>query len=463
MADPQQILDAIRKADAAGDTAGAARLAQIYKQTTAAPAETPPASLGDQIHQGLDNAAQATGDWFQKNGRGIATTAGGILGGVIAAPEAVAAGLPTFGVGGVATEAGGVGLGAGIGGQAYDLANRLLTRSKPQALADQLKTVATDVGTNAVMVPAGAVAGRVLGAAVSKAPQVAAAIATTPQAIGNVLDAGSTQAAQNVRQAALAKVLSQQQATAKAAAMATALKANDVPLRATMEGVAQQQAAQGIGVSDVPQAQALVADLKSRLNPQGQVVTVPTADQTKAYQSIINTLSPTSAGQKPSLEMVANLRRQLADAAYGGSDPSGFAAVGKIDRQALVKQLNDIEDAYTSGASAPVRENWRAATVAQEQADEAEKLKNSLAAQAIQMDELPADKAVSRAQTIVTSLKTKGLISDPDYRDFLQLANAASTAQGKAAFRKKLALYVTAGAVGAEAAHVGGNVLGAIK
>ena len=59
-------------------------------------------------------------------GRMGATTVGGILGGIAAAPAAGLASVPTMGVGGVATEIAGVGLGAGIGGQAYDFFEAML-------------------------------------------------------------------------------------------------------------------------------------------------------------------------------------------------------------------------------------------------------------------------------------------------------------------------------------------------
>lgn len=293
--------------------------------------------------------------------------------------------------------------------------------------------------------------------------KIADALGSVAPGVSRIMDAGSTDASEAVRAAALAKVLGQTNAADAAAAQASSLKAADVPLRAAMEAAAAQQAAKGVGVSDIPQAQALVADLKSRLNPQGSVVTVPTADQARAYNTIIEALSPSATGQKPSLEMVQNMRRQIAQPAYAGADPSGFSAIGKLDRRNLVQQLHDIEDAYTGDAAAPVRENWRAASEASDQAEELGKMKDTLTAQAAQLDSLPAAQAAQRAQTIVGSLAKKGLVSESDYRDFMQLANAATTAQGKAAFRKRLALYAAGGLVGVEAAHFGTNLAGAIR
>lgn len=91
-------------------------------------------------------------------GRMAGTTAGGIIGGILAAPAAGLASIPTMGLGGVATEAAGVGLGAGIGGQAYDLIAELLrdkeetpAPNKPYSRAAE--EAAADVVGNASMVP----------------------------------------------------------------------------------------------------------------------------------------------------------------------------------------------------------------------------------------------------------------------------------------------------------------------
>lgn len=280
-------------------------------------------------------------------------------------------------------------------------------------------------------------------------------------AVARVMDAGATPAAQEVRSAALGKVLAQQQAAREAEEAAARLKGADAPLRAKMEGAASEQAAIGVGVSDVPQAQSLVAELSGRLNPNGPVATTPTAGQAAAYKAVMDVLAP-SKGPKPSLEMVQNLRRELAEAAYGGADPRGFGAISKLDKRDLVQRLHEIEDAYTGGASTPVRENWSAAMTAQEQADEMAKLKNKLATDAAQLDTLPPAEAVTRAKSIVASLSKKGLVPDAEYREFLELANAATNARGKSAFRKQLALWAGAGAVGISAtgAGIAGHVTG---
>lgn len=386
------------------------------------------------------------GDFMQRNGRGLATTGGAVLGGILASPAAIAS-APSV-VGPVAIEAGGIGGGAAIGGQLYD---RITGRN--QRMAEQLKTVGGDVLQNAPYAMAGPLAGKAL----QSAPRIGQLLAKMPAKAASVLDAGATPAANAMRSSAMAKVLATRQTLSDAEALAASKKAADVPLRATMEAAAGAQAAKGIGVSDIPEAKNLVNELKYRLKPGGPVVTIPTADQAKAYGSIIDALSPTAQGQKPSLEMVSNLRRQLAETAYGGADPSGYAAIGKVDRRDLVKKLHDIEDAYTGGASAPVRENWKAAMTASEKADELAKMKDTLTAQVAQLDELAPKAAATQAKSIVTSLAKSGLVPEDEFREFLRLANAATDAQGKAAFRKRLALY-GAGVSGASA--VGSGLVG---
>jgi len=290
--------------------------------------------------------------------------------------------------------------------------------------------------------------------------KMAEMLGNAPAAAANVLDAGATPAAQQVvapvRQR-LAELLAQ---TDEVTSQAEAAKAADVPLRGAMEGAAAGQAAKGIGVSDLPEAKSLVADLQARLKPQGSVVTIPTTGQATAYQKIIDTLSPSAQGQKPSLEMVQNLRRELEAPAYAGQDPSGFAAVSKLDKRNLGKQLAAIEDAYTGGASVPVRENWRNYSVLQDQADAMAKTKDMFTTQAAQLDELPPVAAARKAQTIATGLAKKGLISDSDYRDLMQLSNAATDARGKSLFRKRVAMAIGGGAVGYEATKLGGHALG---
>ena len=268
---------------------------------------------------------------------------------------------------------------------------------------------------------------------------------SVPSKIGSVLDAGSTATAQSVRSAALAKVMAQQQALADAQAAVQAGKATDAQLRPAMEAAAAKQADQGIGVSDIPEAQQLVADLQARLKPNSPVATVPNPDQAKAYQQVIDVLAP-KAGPKPDLATVQNLRRELATA-YNG-DQTGYAALAKGTRKDLVAALNGVENAYTGGLQAPVQENYTALMAAQGQAKQLGKIAPDLTQAAAKLDALPPQDSVRTAQSIVDKLQKRGLVSDSEYQDFVNLAQNAKDAAGKAAFRKKV-LMVGAGAVGA--------------
>lgn len=134
--------------------------------------------------------AAAPQSFLDKHGRTLATTAGGIIGGAIAAPEAAVASVPTLGLGGLATEAAGVGMGAAAGGQLYDTARNFLTGNKPKALAEQLKQVGSDVATNAIGVPVGAVAGQAVKMAGQGLAGSAAKALTTPTAAKTLSNMG---------------------------------------------------------------------------------------------------------------------------------------------------------------------------------------------------------------------------------------------------------------------------------
>lgn len=98
-------------------------------------------------------------------GRMAATTVGGVLGGIAAAPVAGLASIPTMGLGGIATEAAGVGLGAGLGGQTYDFFEAMMRdkESQPQnkPFSEAAGTAVADVAENAMFVPAGRAIGEV--------------------------------------------------------------------------------------------------------------------------------------------------------------------------------------------------------------------------------------------------------------------------------------------------------------
>lgn len=120
-------------------------------------------------------------DYGKKHGRELATLAGGTVGGLVAAPFAGLASIPTMGLGGIATEAAGVGLGAGIGGQAYDILAQRMGWEKPKTPMQQATNVVKDVTGNAIGVPAG----RVISAAA--APIVRSAAQSGGRALANAL------------------------------------------------------------------------------------------------------------------------------------------------------------------------------------------------------------------------------------------------------------------------------------
>lgn len=354
-----------------------------------------------------------------------------------------------------------------------DVVNKYGVNVSPQRLGQALGGDLGQPNLNAYRTAKDAIAEHPLGTALMVAPfaakvapamlrPVAEAAGKLPpvsipnpiKAVGNYLDAGATQAADRMRTTALGKALGARQAVADATIDADQLHAADAPLRAAMERAAANKAAAGVGVSDIPEAQAFVTELKGRLNPTGTVVTVPTSGQAKAYQTIIETLSPVK-GQKPSLEMVQNLRRELAEAAYGGQDPHGFGAISKIDKGDLVKRLHDIEAAYTEGASTPVRENYAAFAQAREKADDLSKFKTDLDVDVAKLDELNAEKAAGAATSIAQKLRKRDMISDQEYRDLLNMANNLTDAKKKAEFRKMVAGRI-AGGIGAGAAGVVG-------
>jgi len=155
----------------------------IAMEQHAAPAATKPPPL---------QRAQTAADKWRDTGRALATGAGGIIGGALALPEAGVAAIPTLGLGGIATEAAGVGLGAGLGGQLYDWATQQSRVAPRTTLAEQGRRAATDVAEGAVSVPAGMVAGKVVEPVVK--PLVKTAV-TTGRTLKRIADAATTPAA----------------------------------------------------------------------------------------------------------------------------------------------------------------------------------------------------------------------------------------------------------------------------
>jgi hypothetical protein len=293
-------------------------------------------------------------------------------------------------------------------------------------------------------------------AAARKAPGAVGGAMVAPfKAGGRILDAGATPAAEAVRSSALAKALAQKQALQKSKTTVTNLKAADIPLRKKMTDEASAQAAKGIGVSDIPEAQTLVTDLQAKLNPTGTVVTNPSVGQINLYNDIINTLSPTKGKKPPSLEQVQELRRKIAKPAFG--DLEGYGAIDKIERQGLVRALNEVENAYTGGLQAPVQANYTALIAAQKETKRLEKFAPEISQAISKLEKLPPQESIKVAKSIVDKMQKRTLMSKAEYEEFIDLATAATDAKGKSAFRKKLALY-GAGLIGISA--TGGTIAG---
>lgn len=373
--------------------------------------------------------------FLDKYGRDIATAGGGILGGMVAAPAALAA-SPSV-VGPVAIEASGVGLGAATGGAAYDALMRAMQKAPQRTPGQVVSQNLKDIAYNAMAVPMGVVAAKGL-------QNTGSALAQGLKRFGSFVDAGAKPAAQSVKSAATAKIMAQQKALADAQADVAARKTADATLRPRMEVAAAQKAAQGIGVSDTQEAKNLVANLQRRLRPNDPVATIPNADQAKSYQKVIDVLSP-KAGSKPNLETVQNLRRELATA-YDG-DQTGYAAIPKATRKELVKALNNVENSYTEGLQKPVQENYEALMASKKQAKELEKFAPDLQQAVTKMENMSSADSVKVARSIVDKMQKRGMIPQDEYEDFVKLAETAKDAAGKSAFRKKM-LLIGAGAAG---------------
>jgi len=295
--------------------------------------------------------------------------------------------------------------------------------------------------------------------------------------IGKILDAGATPAAKNVIapvRSKLASLLEQQAQAEKAAQM---LKGADNPLRQAMNDISADLSQKGIGASDTPEAKVLVSKAKEKLNPSGPVVTQASRNEIQAYKDIIDVLTPKEVQvspkmarqpnvsikygpangdlpgaaiyvqtQKPSLERIVNLRRELQESAYRPSNESGYGAIGSQTRKDLIQGLKAVEDAYTSGASAPVRENWRSMLLQQEKADELLAKKGQFATQLTELDTLSPKAASKKAKEIAGQLATGEFISQPEYAEIIKLAQTAMDAQTKSAFRKKVAGALAIGA-----------------
>lgn len=243
--------------------------------------------------------------FLDRHGRSMSKAAGGIIGGALAAPAALAS-APSL-VGPVAIEAGGIGIGSAIGGQVYDLATQ-----KRQALVDQLKTIGGDFLENAPWAMAGPIAGAAIKPAATRiasflnagktakstaAQSEAALIAARDAGVQRLQQAKTAAEATRTRQATLAATLAKRGETAQAASVPpkprignraqlsdigdvvrTPAKANEVAInaqmkqadetyRTAMNQVAADRAAAGVGVSDAKAAQEQIKQSKAIVIP----------------------------------------------------------------------------------------------------------------------------------------------------------------------------------------------------
>lgn len=104
-------------------------------------------------------------------GRLLAQGLGGALGGVAAVPPSIFLGAPTMGLGAIATEAAGIGLGSGIAGQGYDYLSSFFDKEKPKPFKETAVNAVKEVGEAAAFGPVGRTAGAALGAGFSGALQ----------------------------------------------------------------------------------------------------------------------------------------------------------------------------------------------------------------------------------------------------------------------------------------------------
>jgi hypothetical protein len=243
--------------------------------------------------------------FLDRHGRSMSTAAGGIVGGALASPFALAS-APSL-VGPVAIEAGGIGIGSAIGGQVYDLATQ-----KRQALGDQFFAAGKDILGNAPWAMAGPIVGAAIKPAATRiasflsAGKTAKSTAAEAQAaLTAARDTGAqylqqaktTAGATRNRQATLAAMLAKRGETAQAASVPpkprigtraqlsdigdvvrTPAKANEVAInaqmkqadetyRTAMNQVAADRAAAGVGVSDAKAAQEQIKQSKAIVTP----------------------------------------------------------------------------------------------------------------------------------------------------------------------------------------------------
>lgn len=169
-----------------------------------------------------------------------------------------------------------------------------------------------------------------------------------------------------------------QPALANEAKINAEMREADRIYRSAMEQISAEQAAKGVGISDVPAAQEILAVSKALVDPSAAgrpAVGFEPTDSAggRLHRMAIEVFSPrtvkpqksTDMGLtidpqrtiKPGLESADDFRRFLGKVLSG--EVEGYEAINKMEAKRLYEQVSRAIDEYVSGASAPVQENWR--------------------------------------------------------------------------------------------------------
>lgn len=172
------------------------------------------------------------------------------------------------------------------------------------------------------------------------------------------------------------------------------MQAADAQHRSAMQAVAAEQAANGVGVSDMPTAKALINKSEALVNPDP--ATRPNVgtnlannaggslhkELLEALKPQVTPLTPEQAAQatkngitvetapdgsffstnKPDLTTVDNFRRRLGDLMNPGAE--GYSSLIAHEAGQMRTGVSQAMDEYAKGTSAPVQANWKAGKAA---------------------------------------------------------------------------------------------------
>lgn len=299
----------------------AAAYQEAKAQETAAPAAKP-----------APPKAAPQPSWLERHGREIATTGGALLGGLVAAPAALAS-APS-GIGPVAIEAGGVGLGAGLGGAGYDALMVALQKAPKRTATQQVVQNVKDIGYNAAAVPGTSVALK----GVKVAAQAGVAGAKTAGAkIAEALAAGKQariaeeQAKQSVN-AVRASMLQRLGTEQKVAAGGARVAGQQAGWKTAEAEANQRLQAEALKAQEAAQAQAAAA------KPLGGKTTTgaETGAQTRGA------IEARYKAQQAAFQKVDDELRPLVQADVAAKEAAGMSVADTPEAKALLKQSKDI-------------------------------------------------------------------------------------------------------------------------